>query len=160
MGTDSHILDPANLKDNFPELVDICTLNLKIEFTSTSCIIPMDAGVRISEMISGMLLALLIILCKRNQKTRRRTTRNQRIERLWHEVFRYVSFLFYCFYSLEASGYLDLNDPIHLFVLHYVFAPRTNYALNEFKLASNLKPVGTEHNWKPSENVDQWYGRT
>ena len=25
-GSDSHIVDPANLKDDFPELVDICTL--------------------------------------------------------------------------------------------------------------------------------------
>lgn len=54
-----------------------------------------------------------------------------------------------CFYSLEDSGYLDINDPIHLFVLHYVFTPRINYALTEFKLASNLRPVRTEHNWTP-----------
>ena len=61
-----------------------------------------------------------------------------------------MSFLFYCvFYSLEDSGYLDINDPIHLIVLHYVFTPRINYALTEFKLASNLRPVRTEHNWTP-----------
>lgn len=78
------------------------------------------------------------------------STRNQRIERLWREVFRCVSFLFYCvFYSLEESGYLNISDPIHLFVLHYVFTPRINYALTEFKLASNLRPVRTEHNWTP-----------
>ena len=57
------------------------------------------------------------------------STRNQTIERLWREVFRCVSFLLYCvFYSLEDSGYPDINDPIHLFVLHYVFTPRINYA--------------------------------
>lgn len=78
------------------------------------------------------------------------STRNQRIERLWCEVFRCVSFLFYSvFYSLEDSGYLDINDPIHLFVLHCVFTPRINYAFTEFKLASNLRPVRTEHNWTP-----------
>ena len=48
-------------------------------------------------------------------------------------------------YSLEDSGYLGINNPIHLFVLHYVFTPRINYALTEFKLASNLRPVRTEH---------------
>ena len=78
------------------------------------------------------------------------STRNQRIERLWREVFRCVSFLFCCvFYSLEDSGYLDINDPVHLFVLHNFFSPRINYALTEFKLASNLRPVRTEHNWTP-----------
>lgn len=49
-------------------------------------------------------------------------------------------------YSLEDSGYLDINDPIHLFVLHCVFTPRINYAFTEFKLASNLRPVRTKHN--------------
>lgn len=52
-------------------------------------------------------------------------------------------------YSLEDSGYPDINNPIHLFVLHHVFTPRINYALTEFKLASNLRPVRTEHNWTP-----------
>ncbi|KAK3741190.1 hypothetical protein QZH41_012634 [Actinostola sp. cb2023] len=51
--------------------------------------------------------------------------------------------------TTEDSGYLNINDPIHLFVLHYVFTPRINYALTEFKLASNLRPVRTEHNWTP-----------
>ena len=78
------------------------------------------------------------------------STRNQRIERLWREVFRCVTFLFYCvFYSLEDNGYLNVNDPIHLFLLHYVFTPRINFALNEFKAASNLRPVRTENNWTP-----------
>ena len=50
------------------------------------------------------------------------STRNQRIERLWREVFRCVTFLFYCvFYSLEDNGYLNVNDPIHLFLIHYSF---------------------------------------
>ena len=91
------------------------------------------------------------------------STRNQRIERLWREVFRCVSFLFYCvFYSMEDCGYLNINKHIHLFVLHYIFTPRINHALSEFKLASNLRPVRTEfklasnlrpvrteHNWTP-----------
>ena len=34
LSVDSHMLDPANLTDDFPELVDICT--------SKSCIIRMD----------------------------------------------------------------------------------------------------------------------
>ena len=39
------------------------------------------------------------------------STRNQRIERLWREVFRCAAFLFYCiFYALEDAGHLDLDN--------------------------------------------------
>ena len=58
-------------------------------------------------------------------------------------------FYFVFFHSMEDSGYLNINNPIHRFVLHYIFTPRINLALSEFKLASNLKPVRTEHNWTP-----------
>ena len=69
------------------------------------------------------------------------STRNQRIERLWREVFRCVAFLFYCvFYALEDQGLLNMNDPIQSFALHFVFKPRINHALTEFRIAFNLHP--------------------
>ena len=78
------------------------------------------------------------------------STRNQRIEHLWGEVFRCVSFLFYAvFYSLEESGYLSVSNPLQMFLLHQVFLPRINVALDEFTRASNLRPVQTERNWSP-----------
>ena len=79
------------------------------------------------------------------------STRNQRIERLWRDVFRCVSFLFYgVFYALEEGGYLHTNNVTEMFLLHYVFLPRINFALDEFCSASNLRPVRTEHNWSPN----------
>ncbi len=61
------------------------------------------------------------------------STRNQCIGRLWREVFRCTTFLFYCvFYALEDAGYLDLDNEIHMFVLHYVFLPRINFSLQAF----------------------------
>ena len=49
------------------------------------------------------------------------STRNQRIERLWREVFRCVVFLFYCvFYALEESGSLDLDNNGHMFCFTYL----------------------------------------
>lgn len=70
------------------------------------------------------------------------STRNQRIERLWREVFRCTSFLFYCvFYALEDNGYLDISNDNHLAILHYVYLPRINYALQEFAGAFNLRPI-------------------
>ncbi|CAH3133328.1 unnamed protein product, partial [Porites lobata] len=79
------------------------------------------------------------------------STRNQRIERLWRDVFRCVCSLFYgVFYALEEGGYLHTSNDIEMFVLHFIFAPRINLALSEFCSASNLRPVRTEHNWSPN----------
>ncbi|CAB4042672.1 uncharacterized protein LOC110058109 [Paramuricea clavata] len=81
------------------------------------------------------------------------STRNQRIERLWREVFRCCLYLFYCiFYALEESGVLDLNNNIDLFVLHYVYLPRIDHALQEFAAALNNRPMRTGNNWSPEKN--------
>lgn len=58
---------------------------------------------------------------------------NQRIERLWRDVFNAVSQLYYrLFYHMESIGLLDPLDSVHLYALHFVFLPRINKALNEF----------------------------
>ena len=47
---------------------------------------------------------------------------NQQIERLWRDVFRCVSLLYYyTFYGMELSGILDADNPVHLFTFHLVF---------------------------------------
>ena len=52
---------------------------------------------------------------------------NQRIERLWRDVFSGVIKLFYrLFYFLEEQQLLDPNDEKHLYALHYIFGPRIN----------------------------------
>lgn len=80
------------------------------------------------------------------------STRNQRIERLWREVFRCVLFLFYSiFYSLEDNNYLEVGTELHMFLLHFVYLPRINYALQEFAGAFNLHPLRTENNWSPNK---------
>ena len=78
--------------------------------------------------------------------------RNQRIERLWRDVFRCVSHIFYyTFYAMEQTGLLDLENPIHMFVLHWVFLGRINYALHEWMDSFNNHPLSTEHNWSPNQ---------
>ncbi|XP_066926370.1 uncharacterized protein [Clytia hemisphaerica] len=58
---------------------------------------------------------------------------NQRIERLWVDVFYSCICVYYeMFCHLENSGMLDLNDNIHLFSLWYVFKPRINRHLKLF----------------------------
>ncbi len=56
-----------------------------------------------------------------------KSTHNQRIECLWHDVFRCVSATFYSlFYYMEELGDLDPLSDTDLFVLHLVFMPKIN----------------------------------
>ena len=55
------------------------------------------------------------------------STHNERIERLWRDVFRSVSSLFYdVFRMLEDEDKLNCLNEIDMFCLHFVFQPRIN----------------------------------
>ena len=78
------------------------------------------------------------------------STRNQRIERLWRDVYRCVCSTFHeVFYYLEAQNVLDPDDENDLFLLHCVFLPVVNAQLLAFMDAWNQHPIRTEHNWTP-----------
>lgn len=78
------------------------------------------------------------------------STHNQRIERLWREVYRCVCHLYYyTFYAMESSGFLNVEDPTQLFALHTIFIPRINNSLIEFSEAFNNHAVSAEGNWTP-----------
>ena len=63
-----------------------------------------------------------------------RSVHNQRIERLWRDVFEGVLYIYYhLFYHLEECGVLDPTNQLHLFALHFVFVPRINRHLNVWK---------------------------
>ena len=65
---------------------------------------------------------------------RGRSVHNQRIERLWRDVFSQCTVLFYRLFShMEASGLLNVTDDVHLFCLHHVFIPRINNSLHSRK---------------------------
>ena len=75
---------------------------------------------------------------------------NQRIERLWRDVFCSVCHTFYyTFQAMEESGLLQRNNSLHKFVLHYIFIPRINKALQSFAAAWNHHPMRTERHWSP-----------
>ena len=58
---------------------------------------------------------------------------NQRIERLWGDVFTSSLSRFYCvFWYLEDAGLLDIADELQLFVLRLVFTPKINEDLLQF----------------------------
>lgn len=52
---------------------------------------------------------------------------NQRIERLWRDVFRCVCVMYYLlFYMLEDFGFFCLIDDVDFFCLYYIFLLRIN----------------------------------
>ena len=78
------------------------------------------------------------------------STRNQRIERLWRDVFRCVCHLFYyVFYAMEDTGLLNVDNATDMFALHLTFLPRINLALHEYMEAFNHHKVRTANHWSP-----------
>jgi len=78
------------------------------------------------------------------------STHNQRIERLWRDVFRCVAhYFYYVFYAMEDSGILNVSNVVHMFTLHFVFLPRINQALHEYMEAFNNHGIRTARNWSP-----------
>ena len=77
---------------------------------------------------------------------------NQRIERLWRDMHRCVTQLYYrLFYFLEYRGLLDPVNEYHLFALHYVFLPRLNRSLEGFVQSWNSHSLRTEHGHSPNQ---------
>jgi hypothetical protein len=65
-----------------------------------------------------------------------KSTHNQRIERLWRDVFDGVLGLYYkLFYFMEDEGLLDPLNEIHLTALHYVYLSKINDKLHVWNRA-------------------------
>jgi len=77
---------------------------------------------------------------------------NQRIECLWRDLHQSVTLLYYrLFYYLEQH---DILDPLYekkLYALHYVFVPRINRSLTEFRHAWNHHRIRTAHHKSPHQ---------
>ena len=77
---------------------------------------------------------------------------NQRIERLWRDVFHGCILIFYyVFWYLEENGYLEIDNELHMFCLHYVFTPRINRHLDLFRNGYDNHPLRTESNMTPAQ---------
>ena len=56
-----------------------------------------------------------------------KSTHNQRVERLWKDVFTGVlSFHYRMFYFMEDEGILDPLNDMHIAALHHVFLAKIN----------------------------------
>jgi hypothetical protein len=79
-----------------------------------------------------------------------RSVHNQRIERLWAEVNRVSSALYKdMFKFLEEDGTLDSLNELHLLALQYVYLPRINSSLDEFKNQWNHHGIRTTGHQSP-----------
>ena len=77
---------------------------------------------------------------------------NQRIERLWRDVFSGVIQVFYrLFYYLEERQMLDPINEHHLYALHYTYLSRINKALTEFRDLWNHHPLRTANHKSPHQ---------
>ena len=81
-----------------------------------------------------------------------RSVHNQRIERLWRDLFTdCVSYFYFLFYSMEVEGLLDPCDPIHLYALHLVFLPKIQQQLDLFWNGWCMHRLRTEGNRTPHQ---------
>ena len=81
-----------------------------------------------------------------------RSVHNQRIERLWRDVYEGVTFIYYnLFYHLEDCGVLEPSNEMHLYCLHFVFVPRINKHLDTWKQGWMHHRIRTAGNRTPMQ---------
>ena len=79
-----------------------------------------------------------------------RSVHNQRIEQLWAEVNRVLSALYIGIFKFFEEGMLlDRLDEQHLFALHFVYLPRINASLSEFREQWNHHGLRTSGHQSP-----------
>ncbi len=82
------------------------------------------------------------------------STHNERIERLWRDVYRCVGVMYHdCFHKLEEEECLDPLNEIDMYCLHYVFIPRVNHTLQSFVDLWNNHSLSTENNLTPNQFI-------
>lgn len=123
------------------------------QFVKATCLYGLPSRVRSDHGGENSQIALFMNLVQgveRRSHITGESVHNQRIERLWRDVFLHVLQYFYnLFHSLEDSEVLDPDDDIHKLSLHIVFLPEIQKRLNLFRNGWNHHKMRTEHNKTP-----------
>ncbi|KAG5260489.1 hypothetical protein AALO_G00309830 [Alosa alosa] len=81
-----------------------------------------------------------------------RSVHNQRIERLWRDLwFSVLSNYYTAFRHLEDSGHLDPDNDLHLLCLLFVMIPRINAHLEIFRHAWDRHGLSSEGGRSPDK---------
>ncbi len=81
-----------------------------------------------------------------------KSTHNQRIERLWVDVYLGVVYIYYCVFSfLEAEGLLDVDNEIHMFCLQYTYLKRINNHLAMFTEGWDRHKISSCNSMTPNQ---------
>ncbi|XP_059212948.1 uncharacterized protein LOC131991512 [Centropristis striata] len=84
-----------------------------------------------------------------------KSVHNQRIERLWRDVWTAVTCRYYdVLHSLEEEGLVDITNTLHIFLVHFVFLPRLRRDLHTFAEGWKHHPLRTEGNMTPQQLWD------
>lgn len=79
-----------------------------------------------------------------------RSVHNQRIERLWAELNRVVSYYYSDLFTfMEEQGILDSLCELHVFCLHFICLTRIQRAVREFRDMWNNHGLSTERGQTP-----------
>ncbi|XP_052780602.1 uncharacterized protein LOC128217486, partial [Mya arenaria] len=132
-GIDGYSRLPVSLKVN----TNNSAVSVLSAFTEATQLYGMPERVRSDKGGENVLVAEYMV---QHNGTRsfitRRSVHNQRIERLWREVWTGCNALYYgLFFSMEDDGILDVTNERHMLALHLVFKPRIQQHLDNFREA-------------------------
>lgn len=81
-----------------------------------------------------------------------RSVHNQRIERLWLDVYKEVcNSIYEELYNLENNNLLDVDNVTHIFCVQFVYKSVIDRKLSSFRSAWNMHNIRTENNQTPRQ---------
>lgn len=81
-----------------------------------------------------------------------KSVHNQRIERLWVDIFKdVVSYFYNLFYAMEDAGLINHDNPVHLYALQKVYLGVINERLSFYQKSWNSHNIRTENEKNPEQ---------